>query len=83
MTYAEFITMYRGYVRRQTNKTNEMIYTAWHTALFERQQKLPELNSILIDEKKNPDKQREQTPDEMLTICRMWNAALGGAEVES
>jgi len=52
---------------------------AWHTALFERQKKLPALNTVLIDEQQK--EHRKQTVDEMIAVVKLLNAAYGGEEV--
>ena len=85
LTYSEFITMFHGYVRAQRRRANEMLYTAWHTAMFTRAKEMPELKSVLIEEDAATTASRgglrEQTPEEQLMTLRVLNAALGGAEV--
>jgi hypothetical protein len=51
---------------------------AWHIALFERQKKLPALNTILQIEQKE---KRKQTVEEMISVVKLLNAAYGGIEV--
>jgi hypothetical protein len=80
LTFAEFREMVSGYARVQRQRINECIYTAWHTALFNRQQKLPALRDVLLDDDKGADLQ-EQTPEQALAFFRVLNAALGGSEV--
>jgi len=73
--------MVEGYKRRTTRRTNELIYLAWHTEAFARQNPLPPIKTFLIDEDK-PEVKRTQTDDEMLSIVKMLNLALGGEVVE-
>ena len=80
LTPAEFAAMAAGYARTQRRRTNELVYLAWHVAAFSRQPKLPELSSLMQTE--DDSRKKDQTPDEMLTMVRMLNAAMGGVEVE-
>ena len=80
LTYAEFVAMAEGYVRAQRRRTNELVYLAWHVAALSRQPKLPELQSLMQAE--DDHRKKDQTPDEMLAMVRMLNAAMGGVEVE-
>jgi hypothetical protein len=56
---------------------------AWHVAAFSRQNKLPALKDVLIDEDEpaGPNRTKQQTPEQMLAVVKMLNAALGGTEV--
>ncbi len=78
LTYAEFVIRYKEHIKTLNHRRNEMIFTAWHVAYFSRVTKLPSLKSVLIEEEK-----REQSVDEMIAICRMMNAALGGKEIKT
>lgn len=71
--------MVEAYKRTEKHRTNELLYMAWHTALFERQKKLPALNTVLIDEQQK--EHRKQTVDEMIAVVKLLNAAYGGEEV--
>ena len=82
LTYAEFVEMVEGYVRRQRRRTNERTTDSWNTAYFSRVKKLPGLKEFLIDVYEMPGEKQEQSEDSMFALCRMWNAALGGVEVE-
>lgn len=79
LTYAEFVEMLNGYIRGNTRRNNDLLYLAWHVALFNRQKTLPSLNSILIEDM---DSRHEQTDEEMLSMVKILNAALGGKVVE-
>lgn len=81
LTHAEFMTMYRGFVRARRRQVNDMLYTAWHVAALSRQQTLPEMKALLIDEEPSAN-QRELTVDEQIDMLRVWTAALGGTVVE-
>lgn len=81
LTYAEFFAMAKARKRLERRRRNELLYTAWHTALFERQTKLPALNTVLIDEQK--EKPKKQTVDEMIAVVKLLNAAYGGEEVKA
>jgi len=48
--------------------------------MFERQKKLPSLESVLIKESSEPKK--PQSTEEMISICKMLNAAYGGKEIK-
>ena len=81
LTYAEFAAMSKGFRRKQVHRANELLYLAWHTELFARQDRLPSLDSIMRD----PDEVRTQAPqddDAMLAMAKMLNAAFGGDVVE-
>ncbi len=80
LTYAEFVAIAEGFARTQRRRTNELVSLAWHVAALSRQPKLPDLSSLMQPEDSN--RKRDQTPDEMLTMVRMLNAAMGGVEVE-
>ena len=57
---------------------------AWHTAYFSRVENdsFPSLQSVLIDEKSTTEK-KEQSPEEILAMVKVLNAALGGEVVEN
>jgi len=80
LTYAEFVLMINGYQRRNRDHINKLLFLAWHIEAFARQKKLPALDSILT--KENGTQQRkEQSPEEMIAVCKMINAVLGGEEI--
>ena len=81
LTLAEFADIIDGYVRMQKRRTNELLYTAWHTAVLSRMKDIPSLKSILQDTETKP--KHEQTGDEMLAMCKLLNAAFGGEVVET
>ena len=80
MTPAEFYIKAEAHDRKQRDEANKMLYLAWHTALFARQPKLPALAEIFI--KDEPQQPKAQTSDEIMEICKMWTAALGGEFIE-
>ncbi len=71
--------MVNAYNINKRHERNTNIYIAWHVALFNRQKVLPALNALLIDPYQTEPK--EQTPEEMLAVARLINAAYGGTEV--
>jgi len=77
LTYAEFFTIYKQYIKSLTHKNNIILSTAWHVAMFNRQRNLPSLESIM---QKEQVEVKEQTADEMFIVCKMLNAAFGGTE---
>lgn len=77
LTYAEFDAMCKAKKRINKHRANELLSLAWHVALFERQKKLPALNTILQDEQKEHHK---QTVEEMISVVKLLNAAYGGVE---
>ena len=80
LTYAEFIVIYEEHIKSLTKERNNLVYQAWHIAMFERQKKLPSLESVLIKESSEPKK--PQSTEEMISICKMLNAAYGGKEIK-
>lgn len=80
LTYAEFYNICEAYKQKHTRHNNELISLAWYTAVLSRQEKLPELKSLLIDE--NTNESRQQTDEEMMAMCKILNAAYGGEVVE-
>jgi hypothetical protein len=72
--------MCKAHKRISRHRANELLSLAWHIALFERQTKLPALNTILQDECKE---HRKQTVDEMISVVKLLNAAYGGVEVKT
>lgn len=53
---------------------NDRMSLAWHIAALMRQKKLPKLEKLLHRQRSN----KPQTPEEMLSIVKMLNAASGG-----
>ena len=81
LTYAEFYEMAQGYRRRQIKKRNELIYHAWHVEALSRQQKLPELKSLMQNVERSADPPKQQTEEDMIAMCKLLNVAFGGNEV--
>lgn len=79
LTFSEFETMMDGYMRRRKEQINDLLYQAWHTAVFYRCKEMPKLDSIMIGDEK-PAKKR-QTDEEMMAKARLLNALFGGTEV--
>lgn len=57
---------------------NEMAWLAYHVAALSRTKKLPRLEKLMHQTSK-----REQTPEEMLALVRVMNAAFGGTVKEA
>lgn len=58
---------------------NSLLSHAWHVAAFSRQEKLPELQDVLInDEDSNPQQKSEQ----MIAKAKFLTAMFGGDIVE-
>ena len=83
LTPAEIATMAQGHNRKSRRRVNELIYSAWHTAVFGRMEKMPALEDVIKDEGEAPQRHREQTDDEMMAMARILNAAFGGEVVEA
>ena len=83
LTYAEFIEMFKGYQKSLINHNNDIITVAWRTAVFQRYEKLPDLEKFLIKESDIKNKPKKQTTEQMILACRMLNAALGGKEIKT
>jgi hypothetical protein len=71
--------MYEEHIKLHRQHKNDIISLAWHTAMFERQQKLEPLSNFLI---KEHSEIKEQTPEQQYAMIKMLNAALGGSVVE-
>lgn len=66
-----------GYGKRQTKRTNELIYLAWNAAALSRVKEMPKLEDLYVKDKIA----RPQTDDEMFAMVQMLNAAYGGEVV--
>jgi len=44
--------------------------------------KLPSLDSILLKDEKQQER-KKQTPEDMIAVCKLLNAALGGEIIET
>ena len=64
-----------------TLRLDEAIYQAWHTAMFERQPKLPQLEDWLSSGSQ-PAESKPQTPAEMMAMAKLLTKAFGGKIVE-
>ena len=82
LTYAEFIVRYEEHIKSQVHKRNELVFHAWHVAMFNRQKRLPALDTVLTKEETNKPK-KAQTTEEMMSMCKMLNAAYGGKEIKT
>jgi len=83
LTHAEFFDMYDGWARNLRRRENEIVETAWRVENFRRAgNQFPDLKTLLLDINEKPQEKREQTPEQMIAVFRMINAALGGTEVE-
>lgn len=87
LTPFEFHVMAMGYVDREKEKNrvrhNDLISVAWYAEAFARTKNLPKLENLLSqkeDDGASIHTHKEQTDDEMITACRMINAAFGGTE---
>ena len=69
LTVAEFIYLIAGYQERERRKINAATTLAYKTALFQRQEKLPTLDSLLIEEENSP-KEKRMTDEEMLVMMK-------------
>lgn len=79
LTFAEFEVKFDGFIRNRKQQIKDMLYQAWHTAVYYRCKDMPKLESIMIGDAK-PVKKR-QTDDEMIAKARLLNALFGGTEV--
>jgi len=82
LTCAEFDRIAEGHKHKQRNHINEILFLAWHTEALARMPKLPSLNSLLYKNESSPSK-KIQTPEEMISICKLLNVTLGGVEKET
>ncbi len=80
-TVYELTVMLKGQNKKKIHDKNKLTYVAYYVALFNRQKKLPSLSDVLDDENRTEEK-KEQTPEEILSIIKVLNAALGGDEVQ-
>jgi len=80
LAYSEFMVILEEYNKETIRERNKLVFTAWHVAMFERQKRLPALDSVLMKETETHE-HKKQTPDEMMAVCKMLNAAFGGEEI--
>jgi hypothetical protein len=55
----------RAELRRRQYRREEVLYGAWHVALFERQKILPRLESLFGRREESEHQVREQTPEDI------------------
>ena len=79
LTQAELLVMAEGYTKKKKQQAKEMIYLAWHVAALNRAKELPSLDSLLRDS----EPEKPQTDEQMMAMCKLMNAALGGKVVET
>jgi hypothetical protein len=60
-TFEELDLMFEGYNKRREQELNDLLTVAWYSAAFERQKKLPKLESLL----KKSKSQKQQQPKPM------------------
>jgi hypothetical protein len=70
--------MLDGYNRCRKRQINDMIYTAWHTAVLSRVKDIPSLDSLMA----GTERKKEQTNEEMMAMAKILNAAFGGTYTE-
>lgn len=80
LTPAEMYGMVTGYRKNQTLEANKHIVLAWNTAALSRQDKIPDLKTLLIDD--SPKKSEPMTDEQMLAKARVLNALWGGEVLE-
>lgn len=81
-TPAEFWIKAEEYDKSKRDRMNELLYVAWHTAVFSRMQKIPALKEVLIDVQNPVERKQVQTPEQMAAACKILTAALGGKIIE-
>jgi hypothetical protein len=81
LTHAEFCDMVDGWVRNQKREKNNLVELAWRMVNYGHYRELPDLKTQLIDVDGKAEEE-EQTPEQMLTKCKLINIALGGITVE-
>lgn len=79
LTFAEFYLMAKGHYKRQAEAHNRVIMGAWYVAALSRQQKLPDLETLLIPDE--PKQVQEQTPAQMIDYLKILTVAMGGEVV--
>jgi len=73
--------MVDGFVERERLKRNDLIANAWYGEAFARTERLPRLDSLMTKKEAPPAEEKEQTPEEMMAVCRVLNMAFGGQEI--
>lgn len=69
LTPFEFNIMAEGFVSKREQKTNDLIYLAWHVEAFSRAKKLPRLEALL--KKRKPRAQKKTyTKEELINIAK-------------
>lgn len=70
---------FRAVGKIRERETNERIWLAWHIVAFDRTDKLPALETLLI---KQDAPRRKQSPEEMLVAMKSIFLAFGGDPAE-
>jgi hypothetical protein len=83
LTYAEFCAMTKGYVEEKRERGNDLMTSAWFTAYFTRKNPMPPLKDFIQSDKAESKPNKPQTPEQMLAMARILNAAYGGDVVEA
>jgi len=79
MTFREISAYAAGVKRRNEMEWRRALYGAWHAAHFARQKKIPDLDRLMRKIGKLPPAPKK-TPEQLLRIAEMLNAAFGGAD---
>lgn len=67
--------MFKGEARRLEREHNDRAWLGWHIAALMRAKKLPKLEDLMH---RGRARSVKQTPEQMLGIVKMLNAAYGG-----
>ena len=77
----EFELMVYGYFERARVRRNDILAGSWYVEAFARTKILPKLENLMVKKETMNEEPKKQTDEEMLSICKMLNTALGGDEV--
>lgn len=87
LTPAEFAVIAEGYIRvsqaQAKEKMKSIISLAWYTEALARTKKLPGLKTMLSKLDSTGKPKQTQTSEQMMTMCKLLNAAYGGTVVET
>jgi len=83
LTYAEFSDMVDGYNRKEKRRREELLFTAWHTALYTRLKELPELSEVLREKEKTLEIKKEPDHAAMMAKAKALTELWGGKIIKT
>jgi hypothetical protein len=81
LTLREIELCARAYARREREKTRRSLWAAWHSALFERVKKLPELSKVMSKFPSLTAKPYAPSAERLLTQLRVYTLSMTGRDL--